>query len=109
MPELFFIAQRRFAAGHVWILPGFFDTDVDQRLMIDRIRRYRVPLAVTVADPEYTDDYIPSFLRLTSLLATEYRLVDTIDFGRGFRFRVLARRDLMPTGTYRLDRLPCFS
>jgi hypothetical protein len=109
MPELFFMAQRRFAAGHVWILPRFFNTDVDQRLMVDRIRRYRVPLVLTVADPEYTDDYIPSFLRLTGMLAAEYRLIDTIDFGRGFRFRVLARRDLTPTSTYRLDGLPCFS
>ena len=107
--ELFFMAQRRFAAGHVWILPRFFDTDVDQRLMVDRIRRYRVPLVLTVPDPEYTDDYVPSFLRLTGFLATEYRLIDTIDFGRGFRFRVLARDDLTPTGMYGLYRLPCFS
>jgi hypothetical protein len=107
--ELFFMAQRRFAAGHVWILPRFFDADVDQRLMVDRIRRFRVPLVLTVADPEYTDDYIPSFTRLTGFLATEYRLIDTIDFGRGFRFRVLARHDLTPTGMYGLSRLPCFS
>jgi hypothetical protein len=103
------MAQRRFAAGHVWILPRFFDTDVDQRLMVERIRRFRVPLVLTVADPEYTDDYIPSLTRLTGFLATEYRLIDTIDFGRGFRFRVLARHDLTPTGMYGLSRLPCFS
>lgn len=109
MSELFFMAQRRFAAGHVWVLPRFFDADVDQRLMVDRIRRFRVPLVLTVADPEYTDDYIPSFSRLTGFLATEYRLIDTIDFGRGFRFRVLARHDLTPTGMYGLYRLPCFS
>ena len=109
VPELFFMAQRRFAAGHVWILPGFFNGDVDQRLMLDRIQRYRVPLALTVADPEYSTDYVPSFTRLTALLADQYRLVDTIDFGRGYRFRVLARRDLAPTGIYRRFSLPCFS
>jgi hypothetical protein len=44
---------------------------------------------------------------MTRLLSDRYRDAGTIDFGRGFRFRVLVRTDLTPTGTYR--NLPCFS
>jgi hypothetical protein len=109
MPELFFLAQRRFAAGSVWIQPKFFDTAADQRLMIDRIARYRVPLVITVPEPEYSTEYVAAFPLLTTLLRAEYDEVGTTDFGRGFRFRVLARRSLVPTRRYVLDRLPCFS
>jgi len=107
IPELFFMSHRRFAAGQVWILPGFFNTEPHERLMIERTVRYRVPIAITVPDPEYSTDYVPSFPGMTRLLSDRYRDAGTIDFGRGFRFRVLVRTDLTPTGTYR--NLPCFS
>ena len=109
IPELFFMSHRQFAAGHVWILPGLFNTEAHERLMIERTVRYRVPIVMTVPDPEYTTDYVRDFPRLTQMLAMDYREAGTIDFGRGFRFRVLARRDLTPTSTYQLQPLPCFS
>lgn len=109
MPELFFLAGRRFAAGNVWIQPKFFDTPADQQLMVDRVVRERAPIAITVPEPEYTTEYVTSFPTLTGLLRTAYVDAGTIDFGRGFRFRVLTRRDRPATRTYELDRLPCFS
>ncbi len=109
VPELFFMSARRFAAGHVWIQPRFFDSDADQQLMIDRIHQAHVPIAITVPEPEFTTEYVSSFPRLTTMLASEYREIATTDFGRGARFRVLARRDAMPTGTYQSGQLPCFA
>ena len=107
IPELFFMSHRRFAAGQVWILPGFFNDERHERLMIDRTVSYRVPIAITVPDPEYSTDYVPSFPAMSRLLSDHYRDVGTVDFGRGFHFRVLVRGDLTPTRTYR--DLPCFS
>jgi hypothetical protein len=109
LPELFFMASRQFAAGHVWIQPRFFNTAEHQALMIERTLRYRVPIAITVAEPEYTADYVPSFPALTNMLRREYQEVATEDFGRGFRFRVLIRQGLTPTRTYQPYHLPCFS
>ena len=109
MPEVFFMAHRRFAAGSVWIQPRFFESDADQQLMIQRIVAYRVPIVITVPEPEYTSEYVASFPALTTLLRTNYEEVDTIDFGRGFRFRVLSRRGLTPTRRYTFNGLPCFS
>ena len=109
MPELFYLAQRRFAGGSVWIQPKFFDTVADQQLMVDRVVRYRVPITVTVPEPEYTAEYVSSFPLLTKMLGENYREIGTIDFGRGFRFRILSRRDLTPTGSYTFNQLPCFS
>ncbi len=109
MPEIYFLSQRAFAAGGVWIQPHFFDTAADQRLMIDRIGRYRVPIVITVPEPEFTTEYVASFPALTTLLRTEYREIATTDFGRGFRFRILARQGVAPTGTFPPDQLPCFS
>ena len=109
LPELFYLSQRRFAAGSVWLQPRFFDTVADQRLMIDRIVRYKVPIAVTVPEPEYTTEYVSDFPLLTKMLEADYQLIGTIDFGRGFRFRILSRRGVAPTGSYAFNQLPCFS
>jgi hypothetical protein len=109
VPELFFLSQRQFAAGSVWIVPKFFNTEADERLMIDRIGRYRVPIVITVPEPEFTTEYVASFPGLTTFLRTEYREIATTDFGRGFRFRILARQGVVPTSTFPPDRLPCFS
>ena len=109
IPEVFFLSQRRFAAGSVWIQPRFFTTDADQRLMIERVTRYTVPLVITVPEPEYTTEYVRSFPLLTSFLQSNYREDGTIDFGRGFRFRVLSRRTLTPAGAFAFNQLPCFS
>ncbi len=109
MPELFFMAQRRFAAGNVWILPDFFTSDADQQLMITRIHAHRVPIAITAPEPAYDADYVESFPLLTAMLRDEYREAGTIDFGRGFRYRVLVRRDLTPSSQYSFQGLPCFS
>jgi hypothetical protein len=68
-----------------------------------------VPIAVTVPEPEYTTDYVAGFPQVTAMLQSDYREVGTTDFGRGFRFRILARRDLTPTRSYPFNQLPCFS
>jgi hypothetical protein len=108
-PELFFMAARGFAAGHVWIQPGFDDSDSQQQLMISRMASHRVPIAFTDPEPAYTEDYVESFPLLDGYLAAHYRELGTIDFGRGYRYRVLVWRDLRPSGTYESLRLPCFS
>jgi len=108
IPELFYLSHRRFAAGSVWLQPKFFDTVADQRLMIDRVVRYRVPIAVTVPEPEYTTEYVSDFPLLTKMLEADYELIGTIDFGRGFHFRILARRGLAAARTYPFGGLPCF-
>lgn len=108
-PELFFMAARGFAAGQIWIEPGFYTSVQDQQLMIARIEARRVPIAITDPEPAYTDDYVESFPLLDTYLQKEYRETGTIDFGRGFRYRVLVRRALTPSGTYTRLGLPCFS
>ena len=108
-PELFFMAARGFAAGRVWIQPGFDDSDNQQQLMISRIASHRVPIAFTDPEPAYTEDYVESFPLLDGYLAAHYQELGTIDFGRGYRYRVLVRRDLRPSSTYESLGLPCFS
>jgi hypothetical protein len=46
---------------------------------------------------------------LTTLLRNDYEEIATTDFGRGFRFRVLSRRNLAATRRYAFNQLPCFS
>ncbi len=77
--------------------------------MIARVESHRVPIAFTDPEPAYTDDYLESFPLLGSYLASQYEEQGTVDFGRGYRYRVLIRRTLKPSSTYELLGLPCFS
>ena len=73
--------------------------------MISRIASHRVPIAFTDPEPAYTEDYVESFPLLDGYLAAHYQELGTIDFGRGYRYRVLVRRDLRPSSTIRVARI----
>ena len=92
MPELYFLSQRGFGAGSAWILPGFFDSEADQRLMIARIESHRVPIVLTAPDPEYTEDYVAGFPVLHQFLARDYQEAGEVDSDPHYRMRVLVRR-----------------
>jgi hypothetical protein len=62
IPELFFMSHRRFARAKSGFFLDFSIPSRMRRLMIERTVRYRVPIAITVPDPEYSTDYVPSFL-----------------------------------------------
>lgn len=108
-PELYFMAARAFAGGHVWLQPGYFTSAADQALMIERLHAHRVPIVVTVPEPMYTDEYVHDFPALTAALATEYRSLGEVDLGRDRTYRVLVRGDLTPAGVYAPLGLPCFA
>ena len=109
-PELFVLAHRGFAAGAPWILPEYFTSVAHQRQMIARIEAHRVPIALTLPEPEYTESYVASFPLFDAFLRLNYREVsDLVDFGNDVQFRVLVRRELTPDGTDARLGLPCFS
>jgi hypothetical protein len=109
LPEVFFLSARGFAAGHVWIQPGFDTADERQRTMIAQIESPRVPIAITEPEPAYSQDYLESFPLLGSYLDGAYSEFGVVDFGRGFRYRVLVRRGLTPVRSYGPLGLPCYS
>ena len=109
VPELYFLSQRGFGAGSAWISPGFFDSDADQRLMIARIESHRVPIVLTVPDPEYTEDYVAGFPVLHQFLARDYQEAGEVDSDPHYRMRVLVRRSLPWQRHDPVVDLPCFT
>jgi hypothetical protein len=108
VPELFYMAGRGFAAGSPWILPEFFTTDEERRVMLRRVQSRRVPIVLTSPEPEYTEDYVSSFPLLDAFLNENYREAGTVDFGDRFIFRVLVRRTIRPVRNDPVMGLPCF-
>jgi hypothetical protein len=108
-PELFYMAGRAFAAGSPWILPEFFTTDEERRVMLRRVQSHRVPIVLTSPEPEYTEDYVSSFPVLDAFLNDNYREVGTVDFGDRFNLRVLVRRTIKPVRDDPVMGLPCFA
>jgi hypothetical protein len=106
--ELFFLSGRGFAGGHVWYMPGFYTSEGDQRLIVQRIRARTVPIAVIEPEPLYSQQYRRDFPIVDQFLRDEYREAGIADLGGGVRFRVLARNDLQPLRTYEPLNLPCF-
>ena len=107
MPEVSALAQRPFAGGHGDLRPSFFTSAADQRLTIARLERQRVPVAIMPAGEDY-EGFRKDFPRINAYLALRYRIVGDFELGARDRVRLLAHRDIPPTGEYRLHRWPCF-
>jgi hypothetical protein len=88
LPELYFFAQRPFAGGHAWIIPGYASTNDEQQLIIDRLRAFDVPLILTEPDPLFTDEYVPDFSLLVPYLTSRYDVVGSIAIGDTSTMRV---------------------
>ncbi len=102
-PQLVFHAERGFAGGQVYLLPGWYSSPADQRLTIDRMARQRVPVVLEDIDA----DYRVYFSDVYDYVHQQYTEVQpTSDAIAGVR--VFVDRRLMPAGTYEPLGLPCY-
>ena len=108
-PQLFYLSARGFAGGQASIMPGFYNSDADQRQTIARVESARVPIAIAVPEPAYSEDYKPDFPLLTAFLDAHYVEAGLVDLqSNEERYRVLVHRGLQPVRTYAPLGLPCF-
>ena len=103
-PQIVFYAERRFAGGQAFLLPGWYGSPGDQQLTIERLGRQRVPVVLEQVDP----DYRVYFSAVYNYVHQHYEEASpTSDSIPGVR--VLIDRRLTPTGTYEPLGLPCYS
>lgn len=107
LPVSIALAQRAFAGGHGDLRPGFFDTEADQELTIERLRRQAVPVVVGPRGEELAD-FARNLPLISSYLAREYVNVGERDLGRGVVIELLVRRDARVVRTYEPLSFPCF-
>jgi hypothetical protein len=106
-PEVYFYADREFAGGRLFFLPGVWATLDDQvdtlLLILDR------PPVFVVADLEAYENMANSFFLLDDYLFSAYRIAAESRFGgQSTWFRVWVPRGREPLGEYGQDALPCY-
>jgi hypothetical protein len=100
-------AKRRFAAGRVNFVPGFYASEREQMQAVALARAQAAPVAFT--DPPPNDDWLEEdFPIFNAFLRERYVDAGTINRRGEPHLRVLALRDLRPRGTFANTGLPCF-
>ena len=108
-PELYYFADRRFAGGHAWLLPYYYSEDADEALIVERLKRARVPIVLTERRAEYDAEYRDVFEQVHQYLQAEYTEGGEVEFGGPAPLRVLVRADRQATRRYEPFDLPCFA
>jgi hypothetical protein len=108
LPEIFYFADRRFAAGQVSYFSNFYSSPEQQREAINRWRSQAVPIALTQPAARFADEFATDYPLLTEYLRGRYRNVGQLAVEQG------AMVDVWVEGTQRrpVDRetgLPCFA
>jgi hypothetical protein len=108
LPEVFYFAERPFAAGQVRYFSNFYSSPDQQREAIERWRRQVVPIALTQPSPRFAAEFAADYPLLTEYLRGRYRNVGRLTVEQGTVVDVWVEG----TQTRPLDRetgLPCFA
>ena len=108
LPELFYFADRPFAAGQVGYFSNFYSSPEQQRVAISRWRTQAVPIALTQPAARFSDEFAADYPLLTDYLRGRYHHVGQLAVEQG------AVVDVWVEGTQSrtVDRetgLPCFA
>ena len=105
--EYLVFARRRFAAGRVNFVPGFYASEREQRHAVALARSQAAPVALT--DPPPDDDWLEEdFPIFNAFLRERYVEAGTIRNSGEPYLRVLVLRDLPGRRTFGNTGLPCF-
>ena len=100
MPQLTFLAQRPFAGGHAWILPGYFESESDQARMARRLDES--PPAVVAIEPDEATDIPGHWPAIAKRLETYSAPVAVGEF------QIRTDLERQPRGTDEQTGLACF-
>jgi hypothetical protein len=108
LPELFYFADRPFAAGQVSYFSNFYSSPEQQREAVDRWRKQVVPIALIQPAARFADEFANDYPLLTEYLRSRYHNAGQLAVEQG------AVVDVWVEGTQKraLDRetgLPCFA
>lgn len=105
-PDVFVLAERGFAAGHVAFLEGFYTSPPDQQLALGRLRRESVPFVLLIGSRE--DVFRDNFSLIQSYIDERYRLMAQFPVEDTDAVRVYVDTVRMPRGVDRGTGWPCF-
>ena len=105
-PEVFFYSGRAFAGGQVTLTPGYFVTEADAELMLDRLASEEVPLVIL--DSDSRDEVTLDYPRVMAYVHDRYREVGSLPLRGDTRLILLAETSRTPAGPFGSSGLPCF-
>ena len=105
-PDLYFYAERGFAAGQIFWYSEYGASPPDQEQTIERLRGQSVPIVIEEAQRD--EKFEANFPLVNRYLLENYRVAGETDFGEDTLYRVLADKRRVPAGTYRPWPLPCY-
>lgn len=104
-PDVFVLARRGFAGGHIAFREGFYQSDADQQLTLERMKRQSVPFVVLPLDDQ--DAFERSFPKIQAHLTAAYDLLTDIPVDGLKGVRILIERARPRTGTDSDTGWPC--
>ena len=107
LPQVPALSRRAFAGGHPDLRPGFFATEADQQLFLERIKTESVPVLIVPAAAEY-GGFVEAFPQVAEYFAAHYDPAGERDLDDGWQVGVLTRRDRPAASRYAPLDLPCF-
>lgn len=103
-PDYYYFSRRLMAGGVNAFFPGrAFSSDADQRRIIERIERVRVPVVLTNSQR----DPIDNMPLVAAFLTRHYRPAGTFTMYDDSVVTIAVRRSLRATQTYGPDAWPC--
>ena len=106
LPEIYYFAERGFAAGQVSYFSNFYSGPALQREAIDRWSRQAVPIALTQTGQRFDDEFAGDYPLLADYLRTRYRKAGSLRVERGTVLDVWIDRG-RSMGTDQESGLPC--
>jgi len=105
LPEIAVLSQRAFAGGQIWFMPRALNTPADHALVMQRLRRQRIPVVV-YRRPAY-DELAMEFPELDAFIRTRFSEVAQWSLGGGDEVHLLMA-SAQATGTDAKTGWPCF-
>ena len=106
-PDVFVLARRGFAGGHIAFLQSFYHSDADQRLTLTRMQRESVPFVVLPLDDQ--DTFAGSFPQILAHITRGYDLLADIPVDGLKGVRIMVERERQRHGTDAETGWPCFT
>jgi len=95
LPELFYFADRPFAAGQMFYFSNFYSSPAQQREAIDRWSRQVVPIALAQTGPRFEDEFADDYPLLADYLRGHYRKAGSLTVEPGAVVDVWVERSRM--------------
>lgn len=107
-PEYFYFSGRMFAAGHAFMIPGpAFASPHDQNLMLRRLSRGRVPIALI--NETQRESFAAAYPQVNAYLREYYRPAGEFSIRGGSRIIIGLRKDVSPIRDYADTGWPCLT